>query len=193
MNRPDEEDIKFARSLNSLVLEVTSISESILSVTMAKLKEQCKLDVQYQKLLEKINTGTFTESSSMENPMLKEFYDVRNILTVVDDLVMYAFEDKNLRIVIPKPLRRQMIINLHAANQGSTGMLSCARNEIYWPGMGRDVKIHCETCKGCRESAPSYSREPLIPTYAPDYPFQQVYWIPGISLLFFMPKFFLYY
>ena len=113
-------------------------------------------------------------SSSLEDSNIKEFFNVRERLTIVDDLIMYAFESNELRVVIPKNLRHQMIINLHAANQGATSMLGRARQVMYWPGMDRDVKIHCEKCLDCRENAPSQMREPFIATKAPEYPFQQV-------------------
>ena len=87
---------------------------------------------------------------------------------------MYAYEGNDLRIVIPKNLRRQMIRNLHAANQGATSTLRRARQVMYWPGMDRDVNIHSETCSDCREYAPSNTKEPLIPSIVPEYPFQHV-------------------
>ena len=85
---------------------------------------------------------------------------------------MYGSNEKHLRLVIPKTLRKQALINLHAANQGATQMLARARQVIYWPGMDRDITIHVNSCNTCREMSPSLSKEPLIHSPIAEYPFQ---------------------
>ena len=175
VNQPGEDDIMEADMINTITINaISNNTESALSVTLQMLKEESINDEQYQKLRGKVESRSFAPSLSLEEPSIKEFYNVRDRLTVIDNLIMYAFESNELRVVIPKNLRRQMILNLHAANQGATSMLGRARQVMYWPGMDRDVKIHCETCSDCRENAPSQPKEPLIPTEPPEYPFQEV-------------------
>ena len=87
---------------------------------------------------------------------------------------MYGFAAHNLRIVIPKPLRHQAIINLHAAHQGTTSLLNHACKQMYWPGMDREVNTHTMRCRDCRQQAPSQQNEPLILAPIPEYPFQHV-------------------
>ena len=174
-NQPENDDIKEADQINTITISAISNStKSALSVTLDALREESEKDEQYIKLKEKLQNGSFAPTASLEEYQIKEFFNVRDRLTIVDDLIMYAFEGKDLRVVIPKNLRHQMVLNLHAANQGETSMLGRARQIMYWPGMDRDVKIHCERCSDCRENAPSLPKEPFIPTEAPDYPFQQV-------------------
>ena len=67
-----------------------------------------------------------------------------------------------------------MIINIHAAHQGATSILSRARQLMYWPGMDRDIRLHSETCEECQVVAPSHVKEPLVSTDVPEYPFQHV-------------------
>ena len=171
----DEYDVNEAAMINTLAVNAMSLTaESALSVTLEMLKENSRADTQYQILKEKIKNGPFSECFTLEEHHIKEFFNVRDRLTIVDDLIRYAFEGNELRLVIPKALRHQMILNLHAANQGETSMLSRARQVMYWPGMDRDINIHCQSCSDCPENAPSKTREPLIPTAAPEYPFQKV-------------------
>ena len=87
---------------------------------------------------------------------------------------MYGFEGNPLRILVPKTLKKKIIENLHSANQGSTSMLSRARQWVYWPGMDQDIQEHCENCMDCRSRAPSLPKEPLQPSDIPLYPFQRV-------------------
>ena len=99
---------------------------------------------------------------------------MRDRLRVTDDLITYAFDSNNERIVIPKQLRQQMIMNLHAANQGATSIFARARNLLYWPGMDRDIESYVMSCTRCREMTPSKTNEPLTLAPIPDYPFQNV-------------------
>ena len=85
---------------------------------------------------------------------------------------MYAYEGNDLRAVIPKKLRQQMVTNIHAAHQGTTSILSRARQTMYWPGMDRDINRHSEKCKDCQGAVPSNTKEPMIPTEIPKYSFQ---------------------
>ena len=143
-------------------------------MTLESLPEASKEDEQYQELFEKVKKNTFAECMSAEMPSIREFYNVKDCLCIVDSLIMYGFESGNLRSVIPKRLRHQIIVNLHSANQGSTSMLSRARQAMYWPGMDRDIINHVQSCLSCWESAPSHVREPTLPADIPEFPFQNV-------------------
>ena len=82
-------------------------------------------------LLEKVNTGTFATTQICENPEIREFFNVRDRLSVIDGLLIYTFEDKQPRIVIPTKLRPSILDHLHKANQGSTSMFGRARAAVY--------------------------------------------------------------
>ena len=88
-------------------------------------------DEQYQRLLEKITSDTFAAAMTLEEPSIKEFYNVRERLSIVNGMIMYSFEDGEKRTVVPKSLRQQILKNLHAANQGSTSMLARVRKTVY--------------------------------------------------------------
>ena len=151
MNDPDGDDISESNTVNTLVLNLAVVTaESALSITFESLRQNWISDNQYQQLLKKIKHGTFAETFTLEDAPIKEFYNVRHSLSIIDGIIMYSHEGSNLRIVIPKQIRHQIILNLHAANQGSTSMLARARQVLYWPGMDRDINNHMESCLGCR-------------------------------------------
>ena len=43
-------------------------------------------------------------------------------------------------IIIPTSYRKQVLQNLHAAHQGTSGMLARANQTVYWPGMHASVR-----------------------------------------------------
>ena len=75
---------------------------------------------------------------------------------------MYWFEDKEPQIIIPQCLRKKIIENLHAANQGATALLSKARQVVYWQLMDEDITNHVNHCQECCFNAPSQSNETLF-------------------------------
>ena len=78
------------------------------------------------------------------------------------------------RIIIPRSLRKQVLENLHSANQGVSGMKYRANQCVYWPGLDANIRNHRDTCLDCIRNAPSQSAEPLILTPSPSYPFEQI-------------------
>ena len=139
-----------------------------------KIKEAAKSDSQYKQLYKAIMHSSFSAEKSDEIPVLKEFHSVKDRLSIVNEAIMYGFEDNNLRILVPKSLRTQVMKNMHAANQGSSSMLARARQSVYCPGMDRDINSHCESCLQCRQMAPSKPKESLVSSDVPEYPFRHV-------------------
>ena len=52
--------------------------------------------------------------------------------------------------MIPKSLHRDLIRRLHYAHSVVVSSLLRARECIYWPGMGSEIKQFIETCDVCR-------------------------------------------
>ena len=99
---------------------------------------------------------------SAEMPSIHKFYNVKDRLCIVDSLIKYGLESGNLQLVIPKRLQHQIIVNLHSANQGSTSVLSQARQAMYWPGMDHDN--HVQSFLSCQESASSHVSQGAYPS-----------------------------
>ena len=77
------------------------------------------------------------------------------------------------KILIPRPLRAEVLESLHAAHQGVTGMQAHARQRLFWPGLDASLRLTRSQCKPCNEMAKSQPRQPLAPPTNPEYPFQQ--------------------
>ncbi|XP_062591098.1 uncharacterized protein K02A2.6-like [Saccostrea cucullata] len=100
---------------------------------------------------------------------VREFWNIRDELSVVDKLVM-----KGQRIVIPRSLQSEMLEKLHTGHPGVERTLRRARDSMFWPGISqqaRDMTLTCPTCLTHRNSKP---KEPLKLTDVPDYPWQVV-------------------
>ena len=169
---PTDEDLELAEDIE--IASINSIRQvaSSIAITNRDIEEAALCDEQYQKVLSKVLRNEFAKTNALEESCVREFFNVRERLSVLDGQLMYNYEGKHPRLVIPKSLRGQVILNLHAANQGATSILARARHDVYWPGLDRDINIHVSTCASCREIAPSQQKEPLITAPVPQYPFQ---------------------
>ena len=170
----DEEDADALTVAGIIVAALTADADDVIATDIQHVRSAAASDDQYSKLLTKVSTNGFAGSRAQEESAVRDFYNVRDRLCIVDGLLMYGFEERDLRLVIPRSLRQQVLRNLHAAHQGTTSMLSRARQSVYWPGMDQAIQEHTARCDLCQQNAPSQQREPLITSPPPEFPFQQV-------------------
>ena len=137
-------------------------------ITYPMLVNECLSDEQYQLLATTVKTG-FPSTKHQTPPSIWGYWEVRERFTVNNHI---ALLDK--RIVIPKKFRKQILNNLHTAHQGPSTMQARANKSMYWPGINNHIKTFCDNCKSCSYNAPSQSKEPLIWSPQPEWPFQQI-------------------
>jgi len=62
----------------------------------------------------------------------------------------------NTQLVVPDVLRQRLFESVHsgplAAHLGSERMLAQLRQNYYWPGMRRDIRLWCLACPACQQS-----------------------------------------
>nr|XP_020662259.1 uncharacterized protein K02A2.6-like [Pogona vitticeps] len=74
------------------------------------------------------------------------------------------------RVVIPKPLRQQVLLALHEAHPGIMHMKALGRSYVWWPGLDADIKAWDKHCRTCQESCPDPPQGPVQswePTWSP--------------------------
>ena len=143
----DPEDIELNNEVEIASINVASTCvNDYLSVTLVDIRNASYNDEAYQLL---VQNKSFASKMIDEHPLCKPFYNIRNRLSIVDDLLMYSFEGEDMRLVIPSTLQAKVTKNLHSAHQGSDAILKRARRCVYWPGMGRDIVQSCASCKIC--------------------------------------------
>ena len=81
---------------------------------------------------------------------------------------------RNGRLLVPRPLRREVLKDLHSSHQGQSRTLQRARQVIFWPNMSNDIKNMVRSCDTCASFLPSQQQEPLHSHDIPVRPFQHV-------------------
>ena len=174
VSTPDSDDKELANELYICSSYTVSACVEDMGVDIQKLKDIAASDLEYQTLLHKVVNDDFAVNRRDEDPIVKQYHGVRDRLSVVDGVLMYSFEDGHTRIVVPQKQRASVLNTFHAAHQGEKGILRRARQTVYWPGLDNDVQRTCAGCKECIENAPSNTKEELIVSPVPEYPFQDV-------------------
>ena len=136
------------------------------TVSWDEIKDAAVSDEECANLVNTIRNG-FPEHKSQLPSNIHQFWKMKDSLYEIDSVPFC-----NEKMLIPKSLRGQVLEGLHAAHQGTTGMLANARQRFFWPGLDAAIRATRSKCKQCNTNAPSQSSEPSHPTTDPTLPFQ---------------------
>lgn len=165
MSVPSKEDLEGEEDVEDFAKKFVINYVVTEDCKLAELKSETTGDPILRKLAEVIIDG-FPEHKSTLDMELREYWGVRDKLSVVDGLVLYGAE----RIVPPSSRRRQLLDELHSAHQGRERTLARARQCLYWPGITRDVENLVKICDKCEFFKSSHAKEPLIQDEIPSRP-----------------------
>ncbi|XP_066981686.1 uncharacterized protein [Macrobrachium rosenbergii] len=163
---PDDKDSELEEDMTAALVaaSATALEQECLILDEERVKEAASKDPVYQLLAAKVAVNDWCPQKAQEVACLRQFYSVRDRLSMVEDLIVYTYEQGCPRLLIPEELRRQVITGLHAGHQGVDSMLRRARQSVYWPGMEGDLQSHRDGCASCDVHAPSQPAEPLVLT-----------------------------
>ena len=75
--------------------------------------------------------------------------------------------------MVPPPLQKEPLKRLHQGHQGIQRCRLRAQSSVWWPGIALLITCLIKQCQEClRDAVPS--KEPLIPTPLPEYPWQKL-------------------
>ena len=153
---------------------IKTTSESFVSalharaLTLDKVREASAADQSVSELITLIEAGLPEERADWPDN-LKEFYTVRDKITVQDQVIICGE-----RVYIPSELRPQVLEILHSSHSGVSSMSARASESVWWPGIQADIERTRLECKSCDISAPSQPAAPPTPLPSPAYPFEQI-------------------
>ena len=93
--------------------------------TTAKLRDETRKDQELQQVKSYIYKG-WPGNAKCLTPNITPYFNIQDELTTQDGLVF-----RGDRIVIPRSLRKQMLLELHSAHQGIESITWRARDTVY--------------------------------------------------------------
>lgn len=148
----------------SLVVKNLKFSDKKLS----EIKEHIKNDEEMNELI-KVMNGGWPQSKSKLNETIKIYFAIRDELFYHDGLIF-----RNSKIIIPKPLRKEILKKLHLSHLGKEKTKNRAREIMYWPGLSRDIDNMIANCDTCARYANSNQKQPIRQHDIPERPWQKV-------------------
>jgi hypothetical protein len=165
-NPVKDQDCEIVQKVESYVDAVMS-QLPVSANRMAKLRQAEVHDPELGDVISYVVNGWPTVSAIPGN--LKCYYEARDVLSVVDGLLVYQ-----QRLVIPKSQRVEILGRLHESHQGFEKCYSNALRCVWWPGLRKELKSLCDSCVTCTEKRPAQRSEPLRPTPLPSRPWEKI-------------------
>ena len=147
---------------------LASMTVEVRSVDWDRVKKVAGQDTSSKLLVGWISEGCPGPIGDLPET-LRQFWRVRDGLRLVDGVAMYGD-----RTVVPEQLRKEVLVVLHSAHQGVTGMNLRAEQSVFWPGITKDIVDIRDKCYSCHKNAPSQAKLPPVTPLVPKYPFEHI-------------------
>ena len=115
--------------------------------------------------LKKTVVDGWSETRPECHSAILEYWNHRDELSVEQGLIF-----RGQKIVVPKSMREEMLRQVLTGHLGVTKTLERAKDNIFWPGMSKQITEHVLQCSVCLTH--SNARELLIPHEFPQRPCQ---------------------
>ena len=101
---------------------------------------------------------------------LKPYWNRRTELTVEGSCVLWG-----IRVIVPRKLQNQVLVELHREHPGVVRMKSIARSHMWWPGIDKQLEELVKSCDRCQSVKSSPAPAPLHPWIWPSRPWQRIH------------------
>uniref|UniRef100_A0A8R1IES0 RNA-directed DNA polymerase n=1 Tax=Caenorhabditis japonica TaxID=281687 RepID=A0A8R1IES0_CAEJA len=157
-----------------VIAQVEEDVEEVLYAAVRKLPIRVK-DIQEETwksntLKEVINCVSRNSWPKKPEGKLKQFFDIRSVLSVVQNCLMFKE-----RVVIPEALQKATLRQLHEGHPGIVRMKQLARSFVYWPRMDSDIEKLVAACTTCQIHGKTTRKVPLEPWTTPDRVWQRIH------------------
>ena len=99
---------------------------------------------------------------------VRAYWKVKNSLSIHSNVLLF-----NSHIILPFSLQKSVLDRTHEGHQGIAQCQMMTKASIWWPGISSAVGEMIQKCQVCAKDAEP-TREPLLPSTLPDYPWQVV-------------------
>ena len=121
------------------------------------------------KTLQKVIQEGWPSKKADVPEIVRPYFSIRDELVLEGELVL-----KGQRLVVPAVIRKDMLTMIHSTHIGVEGCIRRARDSLYWPGMGTEIKEYIQRCGVCLAHRSSPGKEPILQHEVPERPWSKV-------------------
>uniref|UniRef100_A0A452IQH5 Gypsy retrotransposon integrase-like protein 1 n=1 Tax=Gopherus agassizii TaxID=38772 RepID=A0A452IQH5_9SAUR len=138
-------------------------------ITATQIKKATRVDPVLSQVMDLVMHGKSRQTSPV-SPDLVTYMSRRTELSVQSGCLLWG-----RRVIIPPPLRSQMLEQLHSGHCGIVRMKEIARSYFWWPGLDSAIEEKAKACMSCQgvRNAPQWA--PLHPWHWSENPWQCIY------------------
>ena len=155
------DSINLQEDVHVFASEVIS-SWPVSDAKLNKIRKETQKDVNLKTALEYTISGwpVYKEKVKLA---ARNLFAIRGELSVIDGILM-----RGDRILIPDPLRREILVRIHDGHLGITKCREHANQCVWWPGISKDIQERVVKYRHCLEKQRSHPSEPLLTSMLPD-------------------------
>lgn len=116
----------------------------------------CASDHTMIKLQDTITSG-WPENQSEIPQELRPYWNFCEELSETRGIIL-----KGEKVVVPHSLRKEMLDKIHTAHLGIVKSKKCAKDVLFWPGIGRDIENRITNCETCLQYQASNTKESMM-------------------------------
>ena len=147
------------------VFHTTAIED--LPVTAEQIAEHTRKD----PILSRVWSHTLNGwPSHMQDDALQPYFRKRHELSTEGGVVLWG-----LRVIIPQPLQKRILEELHEEHPGMFRMKALARSFVWWANMDAEIETKVKSCHACTKVSNTAPTAPLHPWSWPSRPWQRVH------------------
>ncbi|XP_045167174.2 uncharacterized protein K02A2.6-like [Mercenaria mercenaria] len=156
--------------IEGLDLHVHSVRKQLFVTDrrLDSIRQAIAQDRSMQILKQTIVEGWPAERSLCKAEIL-DFWNHRDEMSVEDSLIF-----RGQKLVIPSELRSDMLSQVYTGHMGVTKTTERAKDNMFWPGMTKQISEYVLQCEICLKHRDSNPKEPLMPHEVPSRPFQKI-------------------
>ena len=136
--------------------------------TLAQLQKESDRDSSLQELKTIVLTG-WSESQTEVPDQSKPYWNFRDEIGIQNGILF-----KGMRVIIPSSMRQLMLQRIHSSHLGTEACIRKAKDRLFWPNMGSDIKTFVEKCTTCAAMGDAQQKEPLQTPSLPIRPWSKL-------------------
>ena len=136
--------------------------------TLAQLQKESDRDSSLQELKTIVLTG-WPESQTEVPDQSKPYWNFRDEIGIQNGILF-----KGMRVIIPSSMRQLMLQRIHSSHLGTEACIRKAKDRLFWPNMGSDIRTFVEKCTTCAAMGDTRQKEPLQTPSLPIRPWSKL-------------------
>jgi hypothetical protein len=145
-------------------IEYVNVSES----TQHQLQNATKADTSLMELMLMVQHG-WPDLRDDVPICIRQYFTYRDEITAQNGILF-----KGQRVIVPHAMKNIMLQKVHSSHQGVEASIRRARDSLFWPGMGVDIKDMVSECSTCMSVKPKQQKETMMSWEIPSRPWQIV-------------------